>query len=293
VSSPVTYLNTPDKGTDVVITGHEDGAVNVFRGSDLSTLYSFTPHLDCAAQQTNPPSFSFSSNKSNHSDETPIVSLLPNTPTSNNAVLCVKAGPDPSKPSLLCISSASGALYFRPYIYICIYIYIYIYVYIHLYIYIHSYSCIYVYIYICIYMYTYVYMHLLRCLIFPSVTGFYPLGTYTDSVRSVSTSECSYSGGQRHYTSGMYVLMYTCMLIYVYIYVCMYVCMYICTCIHVCIYISFRYTYIYFLQIYIYIFPSDIHILMHINTLFIHFHKYVYTYTGANLCGRGCWYSGR
>jgi hypothetical protein len=48
VSSPLTYLNTPDKGSDVVITGHEDGSVNVFRASDLSILYSFTPHLDCA-----------------------------------------------------------------------------------------------------------------------------------------------------------------------------------------------------------------------------------------------------
>ena len=106
------------------------------RASDLYVLYSFCPHLECTLQppinnnfpnpfaapsttqtQTpSPPSSSHSDNTSNSSSSSSSASSSATATdiSLGNAIICVRAGPSPETPSLLCITSACGALYVRP-----------------------------------------------------------------------------------------------------------------------------------------------------------------------------------
>ena len=98
-----------------------------YRASDLYALYSFCPHLESAIQPQittnflNPfsaPSPPFSTPASATSNTMPSASESMNftesRSTVNNAIICVRVGPSPDTPSLLCVTSAHGALYVRP-----------------------------------------------------------------------------------------------------------------------------------------------------------------------------------
>ena len=108
VASPVTFLGSPDRGMDVVAAGHEDGRVTLYRASDLVALYSFVPHLDCVAQaapgHAQPPRTDADGGGKSGSGGG----------GAHTAVLCVRLGPSPEAPALICVSDASGALYLRP-----------------------------------------------------------------------------------------------------------------------------------------------------------------------------------
>lgn len=89
---------------------------NSFRASDLALLYRCYPHLESTPQPQINTSFP---NPFSGPQSPPVPPNSSKTPSRaegnlNNAILCVRAGPSPDTPSVLCISAASGALYVRP-----------------------------------------------------------------------------------------------------------------------------------------------------------------------------------
>ena len=93
------------------------------RASDLTVLYSFFPHLESTPQPQTTTSFPnpflgpispSNPNANNSKSSSPNGSSSGADGNLNNAILCVRAGPSPETPSVLCISAASGALYIRP-----------------------------------------------------------------------------------------------------------------------------------------------------------------------------------
>jgi hypothetical protein len=106
VASPVTFLGVPDRGMDVVVAGHEDGRVTLYRASDLVALYSFVPHQDCVPHAPLGPAGAAQPPPRADGDS----GAGPHT-----AILCVRLGPSAETPALMCVSDASGALYLRPF----------------------------------------------------------------------------------------------------------------------------------------------------------------------------------
>jgi hypothetical protein len=94
--SPNTFLSCPGRNS-VVISGHRDGSVLFLSAYTLQLLYEFRPHEKCL---------------------TCVVagggrgSVVVPEPE-NAAVLCVRLGPDLVNPTVVCVSTSSGALYVR------------------------------------------------------------------------------------------------------------------------------------------------------------------------------------
>lgn len=96
--SPPTFLSCPAHD-DVVVTGYQDGTVNILRSQNLDTLYILAPHISClqlgwagaAAVSARP---------------------FPSAPQSS-PVLSVRLGPNPERPTLLVATCASGDVFIR------------------------------------------------------------------------------------------------------------------------------------------------------------------------------------
>lgn len=95
-STAITFLSCPSHG-EVVITGQSDGCVNLYRSQNLDLLYSIAPHVSCILSYAG-------------SDWT---SADIHASPSPSAVVCIKVGPNPDRPTLLVISCQSGDTYLR------------------------------------------------------------------------------------------------------------------------------------------------------------------------------------
>jgi hypothetical protein len=93
-SVSISYLACPSRGS-LVVCGLRDGTA-VFRSSyTLEIIYSFRPHDRCLT------SVIASGGRC----------LIPEPESA--AILCIKFGPNPTRPSLMCVSTSSGALYVK------------------------------------------------------------------------------------------------------------------------------------------------------------------------------------
>ena len=96
----VCNLTCPDRGS-VVISGHQDGSVYFYRPCDLLRIGKLVPHLSCVLHRFSPGQDKSSTRRLTK-------------PMMSSPIICVRCGPNPAAPAVITMSTASGALYFRP-----------------------------------------------------------------------------------------------------------------------------------------------------------------------------------
>eukprot|EP00981_Chlorochromonas_danica_P010525 scaffold3255_cov191-Ochromonas_danica.AAC.12 len=116
-NSPVSCLVCPDRG-EVVISGHHDGSVRFYRCQDLALLYQLLPHSYCTPVSMALPGAKYSSSSS-HGTNTTGPRRRGSTEGSTNSmippssIIAIAVGPNRCAPSMLSLSSESGAVYFK------------------------------------------------------------------------------------------------------------------------------------------------------------------------------------
>ena len=93
-----TICFVPGKG-DIVAVGFYDGSVCILESGSLHNIYSFTPHN----------SYTFCEYKS----QIPSARSSDSTNATKNGILDIDFGPDPTHPSVLVVSSISGAVFVK------------------------------------------------------------------------------------------------------------------------------------------------------------------------------------
>ena len=113
--SPVTFMEAPSRSMSVITVGLEDGTVNIHKSGNLELIYSFKPHLNCAPLTASCFPANSTSNASQFISSTSS-SAFQSVVTGKDvtAIVCVKFGPTPETPAIICVSSASGAVFIRP-----------------------------------------------------------------------------------------------------------------------------------------------------------------------------------
>jgi len=136
-TSEVTYMKCPDR-YDYVMLGYNDGTVSICCAMTLHILFSFQPHLFCVpvsisdkdiyhkmrsslTSSSSPTSSSASSSDSiddkkhekNSNSSTADNHNKPSLTTDPSPIISVSWGPHRDRPSIMCITTESGILYFK------------------------------------------------------------------------------------------------------------------------------------------------------------------------------------
>jgi WD40 repeat protein len=92
--SPPTFLSIPSRGPSV-ICGSMDGKVSIYSVFTLSLVWSYAPHTSCLSGQGE-------GNKA-----------LLSVRVDESPVICVRVGPNPLKPAVICMTTDAGSIFIR------------------------------------------------------------------------------------------------------------------------------------------------------------------------------------